>query len=160
MQDKKDATGKKVQQVVDLVRRLQSFHLEHAFEAVSKAPKGGGIKIRVRQWAGAGEEYRQTNISVLDGKALKNVDLAELKKKVSPEAYKAALLLQRDMSFDPVVLAEVSNQLPPGMIDIEMGGTGQMAAVGINININCKKIGTRPYWPVLEAPVLKTPEKF
>ena len=151
MPSKSEKTGKQAQRVVDLVRRLQSFHLDHAFEALSKAP-AGAVELQVKQWAAAGDEYRTTKITLLNEKALKNIKLADLKKKLSPEAYKAASLLQRDMSFDPLVVAEASNQLPPGMIAIAIGGAGQMAAVGINIHINCKRSAARPYWPPLETP--------
>ena len=150
MPSKSEETTKKAQQVVDLVRRLQSFHLDHAFEALSKVP-AGAVELQVKQWAVAGEEYRTTKIALSDEKALKSVDLSALKKKLSPAAYKAALLLQRDMSFDPLVVAEASNHLPPGMIDIAIGGTGRVAMVGIVINFNCKRSGSRQHWPTLET---------
>ncbi len=135
--------------VVNLVRRLQSFHLEDALAAATKAPPAA-FQLSVTGWSCRGSEYRTTKITLRDEKALKKVDLEALKRTLSPQAYKAAYLLQRDMSFDPLVIAEATNHLPSGMINL---GIGELAApgVGINLNFNCKSAAQRTYWPTLET---------
>jgi hypothetical protein len=151
MASKDESREEKAARVVDLVRRLQSFHLEDALAAATKAPPDA-FQFRVTEWTAQGREYRTTKITLHSEKALKSFDLTSLKHTLSPQAYKAAYLLQRDMSFDPLVIAEAKNYLPTGMIDLAIGGEKvAMPPIGINLNFNCRAVAGRPYWPTIET---------
>lgn len=134
-----------VNEAVTIVKRLQTFDLNTMLSGARKVPRGV-VVIRSRDFSKGGAKYQRTEVSVPDEEALKALNLAEYA--ASPEVVKAGNLLQRFVSFDPGVIVEAKNYLPTGMIDMAVGGGAAMPPIGINININCKKLSERVYWPI------------
>jgi hypothetical protein len=139
--------NKKVGDVVQLVKRLQTFDLDEMLDGVAKIPKGV-VEIRTRDLRRRRGRYQTVSVSIRDEEALKRLDVDKYEEVLTPQVAKAARLLKDKMSFDPVVLREAKNYLPHGMLDMAVGAPDTAAGI-FNFNFNCRKLeGTQYDWPV------------
>lgn len=150
---KKLRRKQKVRHMVDLVRRLHSFRPDEAMAAAARAPDGI-FRLEVHDWTYRGQDYRTTKLRLSDNRALKRLNLEKFSaRRVRAPAIKAAELLQREMAFEPEVVAEVQNLLPAGMVELGVGG--ETAANNVGFNFQCKRLPSGEYWPTYDVPYLE-----
>lgn len=145
---------KEAKDLVVIIKRLITFDLEDILDGARKIPPGV-VDIQVKDRVKNGEDYRTIKVSLSNEKALKDLDLDNLKKVATPQVVKAASLLKRNMSFDPKVVCQAQNMVPHGMIEISVTSSASTGVANNNNNFNSNKrkkkdassADSAVYWP-------------
>ena len=140
------ADQEKVRELVDLIKRLQTFNLADGRAVLAKLPPGI-ISVEAKTFTWRDATYLRAKVSILDPKALRRLDFKQYAPAAPLAALKAGQVLQKMASFEPDVVSEARNVLPKGMIGA-LPVDPAVVDVNNEFNNNKRKVAEGLYWPI------------